>query len=69
MSATYPAGALLELQGSMTDAEFAAALGVERQTVHRWKSGRRQVAVAHADRLAVALGRHPGEIWPEWWRT
>ena len=38
----------------------------ERQ-YHRWKKGAR-VSVANADRIAVALGRHPAEIWgQDWW--
>lgn len=38
----------------------------ERQ-YHRWKNGAR-VSVATADRIAVALGWHPAELWGhDWW--
>lgn len=46
---------------------------VERQGLcskrqfHRWKTGAR-VSVAVADRIAVALGYHPAELWgDDWW--
>lgn len=38
--------------------------GVSRRTLTRWvKDG---VPVEYADRMAVALGRHVCEIWPNW---
>lgn len=44
---------------------LAAHVGVDVGTVHQWKQ--RRVGWRRADRIAVALGRHPGAIWPEWW--
>lgn len=47
-------------------AELADRVGVTRGTVHRWQhSG---VDVWTADRVAVVLGRHPANVWPEWER-
>ncbi len=43
------------------------ALGVSRSTVSRML--RRGVTAYQADALAVALGRHPCEVWPEWWHV
>ena len=40
--------------------------GTNRATVHRWlQEG--TITQNGADRCAIALGYHPGEIWPEWW--
>lgn len=38
-----------------------------RKRVGRWHT--LGLTVTEADRLAVALGRHPAEIWPEWNRA
>lgn len=48
-----------------TAAETAAAVGVTRRTLHRWKAAG-EVPLAIADRLAVAAGRHPSEVWPDY---
>ena len=37
----------------------SVALHVDRSTLHRLRSDA-------ADRIAVALGRHPSELWPQW---
>lgn len=44
--------------------KVAAVLGVSRVNVQRW----RKCGLDHwaADRMAIALGLHPCEIWPEW---
>lgn len=44
---------------------LAGVLGIDRTTVYRWN--RLGVPECHADRVAIALGRHPGSVWPEWW--
>lgn len=47
--------------------EVAAMAGTSERQWRRWrKSG---VPLWHADRMAVALGRHPGEVWPEYWEA
>lgn len=44
---------------------LAEAAQVSRRTVHRWiKDG---IPYWTADRVAIALGRHPVEVWPEWY--
>lgn len=47
-----------------TIAEAARAAGFHSAQLSRWK--RTGVPAAAADRLAVALGRHPLELWPDW---
>jgi lambda repressor-like predicted transcriptional regulator len=44
---------------------LAVYLGINRSTLYRLRS-RDEVRYDAADHLAVALGRHPVEIWPEW---
>jgi len=49
--------------GNLTAA--SAALQVDRSTLHRLLSRDRLRSDA-ADRIAVPLGRHPSELWPDW---
>ena len=43
----------------------SAALAVDRSTLHRLLNRDRLRSDA-ADRIAVTLGRHPSDLWPEW---
>ena len=43
----------------------SVALRVDRSTLHRLLSRDRLRSDA-ADRIAVTLGRHPSELWPDW---
>lgn len=43
----------------------AAVLGVDPTTLHRLFT-RDFIRYDAADRVAVALGHHPSEPWPEW---
>ena len=55
-----------DCDGNLTAASAAsAALQVDRSTLHRLLSRDRLRSDA-ADRIAVTLGRHPSELWPEW---
>lgn len=56
-----------------TEFKVGPASWAERQGLcsarqyHRWKKGAR-VSVANADRVDVALGWHPAELWGhDWW--
>lgn len=44
---------------------LARALGRNRAQVGKWRQ--RGVTLDSADRIAVALGLHPVEVWPEWY--
>jgi lambda repressor-like predicted transcriptional regulator len=44
---------------------LARALGRDRSQVGKWR--RRGVSLDRADAIAVALGLHPVEVWPEWY--
>ena len=47
--------------------DVAAMAGTSERQWRRWRAY--GVPLWHADRLAVALGRHPGELWPEYWEA
>jgi hypothetical protein len=44
---------------------LARALGIDRAQVARWRG--HGLPVGSADRVAVAVGCHPAEVWPEWY--
>ena len=45
--------------------KVAALVGADRMTVGTWS--RDGLTFRAADRAAVALNLHPGNIWPDWW--
>ena len=45
--------------------DLAQELRIDRRTLQRVQS-KRSLRSDTADRIAIALGRHPGELWPEW---
>lgn len=47
----------------MTDFELAERLGTATKTITTWRQF--GVPLWSADRAAVHIGRHPGELWPE----
>lgn len=46
---------------------LAEAVGVTPRTVHRWLA--KGMTEEAADRAAVRLGRHPVEVWPDWYEV
>jgi lambda repressor-like predicted transcriptional regulator len=50
---------------SQTITDLAEELRLDRRTLQRVLA-KRAVRSDTADSIAVALGRHPGELWPEW---
>jgi lambda repressor-like predicted transcriptional regulator len=44
---------------------LASELGIPRRTVCRIIAGSR-IRWSTADRVAIALGHHPSELWPHW---
>jgi lambda repressor-like predicted transcriptional regulator len=44
---------------------LARATGIERTQLARWR--RDGVPLDSADRVAIAVGRHPAEVWPDWY--
>lgn len=58
---------LLALYAGMPAEDIAAALGVGRDCVVKWRSGERRIPRDKADQYAVRAGVHPGTLWPAWW--
>ena len=69
MSATFDPSPILDRFAGNKDRDTADILGVGVHTVRSWRTGRRRIKATAADRLAVGLGLHPAELWPEWWGT
>ncbi|MBW3536188.1 MAG: hypothetical protein KY395_00270 [Actinobacteria bacterium] len=46
---------------------LARALRRDRVQVSKWR--RDGLPMASADRIAVALGMHPVEVWPDWYEA
>jgi hypothetical protein len=44
---------------------LARALGMDRAQVARRRSD--GLPIESADRIAIAVGKHPAEVWPEWY--
>ena len=56
------------LDGDADLVALADILRLDRSTLHRLM-GRDRLRYDVADRIAVALGRHPYELWPEWFNN
>lgn len=48
----------------MSIVQFGRRVGISPAQLHRWKHD--GLTTSAADRIAIALDRHPAEIWPEW---
>lgn len=62
----YPTAPLLATFTNLTASEVAVKFGVNRTTVIRWRNPKTTLNQWDADRYAIMLGKHPGEIWPDW---
>ena len=63
-----PAQRLLRRQAAEQAGDLSALadiLRLDRSTLYR-VLGRDRLRYDTADRIAVSLGRHPSELWPEW---
>lgn len=58
-----PLEPLVAAHGSVS--ALARTLGRNRAQVSKWRAT--GVPLLSADRVACALGRHPAEVWPQWW--
>ena len=63
----YQAVKLLEPLGQdVWASRLAIRLGVNRATIQRWRNPKTTLNQWDADRYAVRLGKHPSEIWTNW---
>lgn len=65
MTARLSLEPLVSRYGSVS--ALARALDCDRVQVSKWR--RDGLPMASADRLAVALGMHPVEVWPDWYEA
>lgn len=74
MATTFPAEPARRLvleraeRHNLTLTEIGDVLGLPRRTLHRLLASPRLRWDA-ADRVAVALGHHPSELWPGWFES
>lgn len=62
VSPRLPLAPLVERYGSVS--ALARALGRDRIVVSKWNT--RGLPAVSSDDVAVALGLHPVEVWPDW---
>jgi len=62
----YQALQLVRLTPGLSDTKTAILFGTHRSTVLRWRNPRTMLDQWEADRYAIAIGKHPSEIWPNW---
>lgn len=60
----YDAAVLFDVAGPVSISGLAGLLGVHRRQLYRWLH--EGVTDQSADHVAVALGRVPYALWPEW---
>jgi len=57
---------LIDTAGPGDNAQLATRLGVTRSTISRWRNPRTTISIWQADTFAVKIGKHPSEIWSDW---
>jgi len=62
----YQALQLVRLTPGLSDTKTAIIFGTHRSTVLRWRNPRTMLDQWEADRYAIHIGKHPSEIWPNW---
>ena len=63
----YQALKLLQIFNENTSAKHVGRIiGLHHTTVQRWRNPQTMLNQWEADRYAVRLGKHPSEIWTDW---
>ncbi len=63
----FPATALLkQFEEGAFASSIAGQLGVTRTRVQQWRKGETRFDPYQADKFAIKLGKHPSEIWTDW---
>lgn len=65
VSPRLPLAPLVERYGSVS--ALARALGRDRIVVSKWNT--HGLPAVSADTVAVAVGFHPVEVWPDWYEV
>ena len=62
----YPARPLLEQFPNSSARQLAHIFHVHPGTIQRWRNPTTTLTQWEADRHAIQLGKHPSEIWTNW---
>lgn len=62
----FPYDRLIQRSG-MSRSALRMKVGISGESARRYES--EGLTVWQADRLAVRLGFHPANVWPDWWGT
>lgn len=63
----FPAANLLDHLGpGTTQLAAAEVLGIDPNSVNRWRLDGIKLSTWQADRYAIRIGQHPAMIWPDW---
>ena len=62
----YQALKLLRNRIENSDHINATFFGVTRSTILRWRNPKTMLNQYDADHYAIKLGKHPSEIWTDW---
>jgi hypothetical protein len=65
----YPTAPLLAEFADLTAAQLCGRFGVTRTTIIRWRQPNFTLNQWDADRYAIMIGKHPGEIWADWFEV
>lgn len=57
---------LTQFAPDMSASKLAVIFKVNRVTVQRWRNPSTMLTQWDADRYAIRLGKHPSELWPDW---
>ena len=62
----YPAHQLLQHHPNHSARQLAQIFNVDHHTIQRWRNQHTTINQWDADRHAIKLGKHPSEIWTNW---
>jgi DNA-binding transcriptional regulator YiaG len=62
----YHANQLLQYHPNTSARQFARLFNVHPGTIERWRNPKTMLNQWEADRYAIMIGKHPSEIWADW---
>jgi len=63
----YPVAPLLHCIEGLSNRQVHARFDIHWTTIQRWRSNPDTLIIEwDADRYAVTLGKHPSELWTDW---
>lgn len=63
----YPVAPLLNIVGQLSSRQVEGRFGIHHTTVNRWRKQPDTLIIEwDADKYAIKLGKHPCELWDDW---